>query len=103
MFYVLVRRYRLRRIAVLRSVPLSSAPNSCAVISRRRSAPASPNGTAYVARVMNEGLAFGLQFAGRGPPIESARECGCRATPIDGAESRTECLRTRQAELRNRA
>ena len=37
MFYVPARRYRLRRVAVLRSIPLSSAPNSCAVISRRRS------------------------------------------------------------------
>src|SRR5579883_1614442 len=47
MFYESARRYRFRRFAVLRSMPLSSAPNSCAVISRRCSAP-SPNGTAYV-------------------------------------------------------
>ena len=31
-----LRRYRFRRLAVLRSMPLNSAPNSCAVISRRR-------------------------------------------------------------------
>ena len=40
-----LRRYRLRRLAWLRSMPLNSAPNSCAVISRRTS-PASENGIA---------------------------------------------------------
>ena len=34
MFYTSGRRYRLRRFAVLRSIPLRSAPNSCAVVSR---------------------------------------------------------------------
>jgi hypothetical protein len=48
MFLDTVARHRFRRFAVLRSMPLSSAPNSCAVISRRRSVPPSPNGTAYV-------------------------------------------------------
>ena len=35
-----LRRYRFRRLAWLRSMPLSSAPNSCAVISRRASSSA---------------------------------------------------------------
>ncbi len=48
MFYAPLRRYRFRRFAVLRSIPLNSAPSSCAVISRWRSAQPSPNGTAYV-------------------------------------------------------
>ena len=48
MFYVPARRYRLRRVAVLRSMPLSSAPNSCAVISRRRLHRRPPDGIAYV-------------------------------------------------------
>ena len=48
MFYTLSRRYRFRRFAVLRSMPLSSAPNSCAVISRCRSRAPSSNGIAYV-------------------------------------------------------
>ena len=47
MFYNSARRYRLRRFAVLRSMPLNNAPNSWAVISRRRSPP-SPSRTAYV-------------------------------------------------------
>jgi len=38
---------RLRRLAWLRSIPLNNAPDSCAVISRHRSAASSPNGMAW--------------------------------------------------------
>jgi hypothetical protein len=41
----LLREYRFRRLASLRSMPLNNAPNSCAVISRRTSS-ASENGIA---------------------------------------------------------
>ena len=43
MFYAAMRRYRLRRSAVLRSMPLSSAPSSSTVISKRVE-PGSPEG-----------------------------------------------------------
>ena len=45
MFYAFVRRYRLRRVAWLRSMPLSSAPSSSTLISKRRE-PGSPQGIA---------------------------------------------------------
>src|SRR6266849_5675 len=45
MFYALVRRYRLRRVALPRSMPLSSAPSSSTLISKRRE-PGSPQGIA---------------------------------------------------------
>jgi len=45
MFYAFVRRYRLRRVALLRLMPLSSAPSSSTLISKRRE-PGSPQGIA---------------------------------------------------------